>query len=282
MPSILEPQSQPQHGRGLVSTASFPVERAGSAQITFEVGRSGASESMHPALQSAVKRVDVLDMPRPAHAFAGTQAHGFVVHRRFFGSGRHRRRAIRAKDGVGVEVWLENLADAIAGDHVQQKVGRRPGAVADDQDGYQVNAALLAQRPSPAFARCAARALPLARTQEEGLGGLDHAGGRWRLDRLGQLQEAMPPAKRRLGRHTQRDRSYPNDHTGPNSYGADYHGWTSVVLNDQPPIFGKSKRGSDTSDKRATSIFEEFRRNEANQLIAVAAIHKTLISVCAK
>ncbi|MFN7644494.1 MAG: DNA adenine methylase [Burkholderiales bacterium] len=65
-------------------------------------------------------------------------------------------------------------------------------------------------------------------------------------------------------------------------YGAYYHVWTSVVLNDQPPTFGKAKRRSDTSDTLSASIFEEFRRNEAGQLIAVEAIRNALASVRAK
>lgn len=65
-------------------------------------------------------------------------------------------------------------------------------------------------------------------------------------------------------------------------YGAYYHVWTSVVLNDQPTTFGKAKRRSDTSDTLSASIFEEFRRNEAGQLIAVEAIRNVLASVRAK
>lgn len=65
-------------------------------------------------------------------------------------------------------------------------------------------------------------------------------------------------------------------------YGAYYHVWTSVVLNDQPATFGKAKRRSDTSDTLSASIFEEFRRNEAGQLIAVEAIRNVLASVRAK
>ncbi|WP_372718955.1 DNA adenine methylase [Immundisolibacter sp.] len=65
-------------------------------------------------------------------------------------------------------------------------------------------------------------------------------------------------------------------------YGAYYHVWTSVVLNDQPPTFGKAKRRADTSDTLSASVFEDFRRNEAGQLIAVEAIRKTLTSVRAR
>ena len=209
--SNIEPQGHSQHGRALVSTAACPVERAEPAQVAFEIGRGYALEVMQPTLQPAVIRVGVLDVPRSAHAFACTQVHCFVVHTKFLGGGRHRRRAVGAKDGVGVDARFESLAEAVFGDRLQQKVGRLPGAVAGDQDGYQVLAAVFARRPSPALARRAAGELPLAGAQEIGLVGLDHASKRWRLDWLGQLQEAMPPAKRRRGRHTQLGRSNAND-----------------------------------------------------------------------
>jgi len=65
-------------------------------------------------------------------------------------------------------------------------------------------------------------------------------------------------------------------------YGAYYHVWTTVVLNDQPPIFGKAKRRADTSDTLSSSVFEEFRRNDAGQLIAVEAIRRAIAAVRAR
>lgn len=59
-------------------------------------------------------------------------------------------------------------------------------------------------------------------------------------------------------------------------YAAYYHLWTSVCLNDQPELFGKAKRRSDTSDVVAPSVFEEFRRNESGRLIAVESIRQVL------
>ncbi len=57
-------------------------------------------------------------------------------------------------------------------------------------------------------------------------------------------------------------------------YAAYYHLWKSVVLFDKPTLFGKAKRRKDTSDPLAASIFEEFRRNDDGQFIAVQAIAK--------
>lgn len=65
-------------------------------------------------------------------------------------------------------------------------------------------------------------------------------------------------------------------------YSAYYHIWTTICLNDRPDVFGKAKRRSDTSDVIASSVFEEFRRDEDGHLIAVEAIRKALRSVRAK
>lgn len=65
-------------------------------------------------------------------------------------------------------------------------------------------------------------------------------------------------------------------------YGAYYHLWTSIVLNDQPPLFGKAKRRADTSDTISASVFEEFRRDVDGKLIAVEAIRRTIANTRAK
>ena len=59
-------------------------------------------------------------------------------------------------------------------------------------------------------------------------------------------------------------------------YAAYYHLWKSVVLFDEPTLFGKAKRRKDTSDPLAASIFEEFRRNDDGQFIVVQAIAKLI------
>ena len=65
-------------------------------------------------------------------------------------------------------------------------------------------------------------------------------------------------------------------------YAAYYHLWTTVCLNDRPPIFGKAKRRTDTSDKVACSPFEEFRKNESGRFMAVEAIGRLLQATQAK
>lgn len=65
-------------------------------------------------------------------------------------------------------------------------------------------------------------------------------------------------------------------------YAAYYHLWTTICLNDRPPVFGKAKRRVDTSDKVACSPFEEFRRGESGHFLAVEAIERLLREVRAQ
>jgi adenine-specific DNA-methyltransferase len=59
-------------------------------------------------------------------------------------------------------------------------------------------------------------------------------------------------------------------------YAAYYHLWTTICLNDKPPVFGKAKRRADTSDTIASSVFEEFRRSDSGRFIVVEAIERLL------
>ena len=72
----------------------------------------------------------------------------------------------------------------------------------------------------------------------------------------GSNNEKMPPSRVRY-----------------NSY---YHIWTSVILNDQPPIFGKANRREDSRDGVEPSIFEEFRKNDQGHFIAMEALGKLI------
>jgi adenine-specific DNA-methyltransferase len=66
-------------------------------------------------------------------------------------------------------------------------------------------------------------------------------------------------------------------------YASYYHVWTTIILNDQPELFGKALRRTDTSDTVASSMFEEFRRNpETNRFIAVEAIARLIRSTFAR
>lgn len=59
-------------------------------------------------------------------------------------------------------------------------------------------------------------------------------------------------------------------------YAAYYHLWKTVILNDQPSLFGRANRRTDSRDRVAPSVFEDFSRNEAGTYIATEAI-RTLI-----
>lgn len=55
-------------------------------------------------------------------------------------------------------------------------------------------------------------------------------------------------------------------------YTSYYHIWTSVIKHDKPKLFGKVNRREDSRDAVAASVFEEFRKNEAGNFIAMEAI----------
>lgn len=59
-------------------------------------------------------------------------------------------------------------------------------------------------------------------------------------------------------------------------YNAYYHLWTTICLNDQPPLFGKVNRRVDTSDRIGASVFEEFRKGESGRYIVVEQIERLL------
>lgn len=72
----------------------------------------------------------------------------------------------------------------------------------------------------------------------------------------GSNNEKMPPSRVRY-----------------NSY---YHIWTSVILNDEPKLFGKVNRREDSRDEVAASVFEEFRKDEHGHFIAMQAIRRLI------
>ena len=59
-------------------------------------------------------------------------------------------------------------------------------------------------------------------------------------------------------------------------YAAYYHIWETIIKNDRPAIFGKAGRRKDTSDTIASSVFEEFRRNQSGRFIVADAIEKLI------
>lgn len=65
-------------------------------------------------------------------------------------------------------------------------------------------------------------------------------------------------------------------------YASYYHLWTTICLFDKPELFGKAKRRLDTSDLMASSIFEEFRRDNNGRFKVVNAIQRLIQTTKAK
>ncbi len=66
-------------------------------------------------------------------------------------------------------------------------------------------------------------------------------------------------------------------------YASYYHLWTTVCLNDAPALFGKAKRRRDSSDRVASSVFEEFRKNvRTGRFLAVEALERLIQSTAAR
>lgn len=59
-------------------------------------------------------------------------------------------------------------------------------------------------------------------------------------------------------------------------YASYYHIWTTICLDDQPHLVGAANRRSDAGDRVASSVFEEFRKDEEGNFIAVNAIQQAI------
>ena len=55
-------------------------------------------------------------------------------------------------------------------------------------------------------------------------------------------------------------------------YAAYYHMWTTIIQNDRPTLFGKANRREDSRDDCSGSVFEEFRKNETGDFLAMEAL----------
>jgi|SRR3989344_12613 len=65
-------------------------------------------------------------------------------------------------------------------------------------------------------------------------------------------------------------------------YASYYHIWTSVIKHDKPKLFGKVNRREDSRDFVSSSVFEEFRKNEGGNFIAMEAIRSLIQKTNAK
>jgi len=59
-------------------------------------------------------------------------------------------------------------------------------------------------------------------------------------------------------------------------YASYYHLWTTIIRHDMPALFGRVGRREDSRDDRSASVFEEFRKNENGDFIAMNAIRRLI------
>ncbi len=65
-------------------------------------------------------------------------------------------------------------------------------------------------------------------------------------------------------------------------YAAYYHFWTTLIRNDRPELFGAAARRTDSRDRQAGSVFEDFRRAPDGHLWALHALQKLLAQTQAR
>jgi len=65
-------------------------------------------------------------------------------------------------------------------------------------------------------------------------------------------------------------------------YSSYYHLWETIIRNDQPELFGKAGRRTDSSDRVRSSIFEDFRKDSEGEFVCLNAIRQMLKDVNSK
>lgn len=59
-------------------------------------------------------------------------------------------------------------------------------------------------------------------------------------------------------------------------YASYYHLWTTIIQHDKPPLFGKANRREDSRDDLSASVFEEFRKSETGDFLAMKALRRLI------
>jgi adenine-specific DNA-methyltransferase len=59
-------------------------------------------------------------------------------------------------------------------------------------------------------------------------------------------------------------------------YASYYHLWTTIIQHDKPILFGKANRREDSRDDSSPSVFEEFRKSENGDFLAMEALRKLI------
>ena len=59
-------------------------------------------------------------------------------------------------------------------------------------------------------------------------------------------------------------------------YASYYHLWTTIIQHDKPTLFGKANRREDSRDVISPSVFEEFRKSENGDFLAMNALRRLI------
>jgi adenine-specific DNA-methyltransferase len=59
-------------------------------------------------------------------------------------------------------------------------------------------------------------------------------------------------------------------------YASYYHLWTTIIQHDKPSLFGKANRREDSRDDKSASVFEEFRKSESGEFLAMNALRRLI------
>jgi len=59
-------------------------------------------------------------------------------------------------------------------------------------------------------------------------------------------------------------------------YTSYYHLWTTIIRHDKPVLFGKANRREDSRDTVSASVFEEFRKSENGDFLAMNALRRLI------
>lgn len=164
-----------------------------------QVARGDTVKPMHPFLQSAVVRVDVLDMVNPCnHANPLRQIHRAMTDPHL---PRHRAQcatAIRAENGIGCQKRLQDGADMFLVRARQHEVRCAARTIPTNQyRNLFVRQAALGGLAAPLAGGAGKPALlAFERFQEDRFVGLGNARQQRRPLRIGQVEKTVTPAER--------------------------------------------------------------------------------------
>lgn len=65
-------------------------------------------------------------------------------------------------------------------------------------------------------------------------------------------------------------------------YASYYHIWSTICKNDKPTVVGAALRREDASDRIASTVFEDFRKDKDGHFVAVKAIESLIQNINAK